>query len=168
MKSLTNLIRDFHNSRIAFEKLHADTPRIYGVIGVKVIRENFDLQGFAESNGAVQKWKPRSETTNKMYDSSKRYKGSVYSSKNPILKQTGNYYDAVNYRATQKQVRIGVNENQVPYARLNNEGGMTTLNGKRVYVPQRKAIGMSQKLKDRAAAELKKKRQQAFSKFRMI
>jgi phage gpG-like protein len=168
MRSLTELTREFHNSRKLFEQLTAQTPRIMGKIGVDVIRENFDAQGFVESVGPAQKWKERSPTTNKIYDSRKGYKGSVYNSSNPILRQSGNLHDGVKYIATQKRVNIGVNLNTVPYAKLMNEGGSVQFGKRWVRIPARKFLGMSQKLSLRIDAELIKKRKQAFSKFRMI
>jgi phage gpG-like protein len=167
MKSLTQLTRDFHNSRRLFDQLAAQTPGIMGKIGKQVIRENFDLQGFAENEGAVSRWKDRSPTTNKIYDSRKNIKGSVFNSQNPILKQTGQYYDNITSKETGKTVKIGVNPNTVPYAKLMNEGGMVKFNGKMVRVPARPAIKMSAKLRNRIKAELKRKRQQAFSRFKM-
>ena len=166
MKSLVDLTRDFNASRKAFEALTKDTPRIMGVVGVQVTRENFDAQGFVETVGPSAKWKERSPTTDKIYDSRQGVKGSVYSSKNPILVQTGNLKDGQAYRATERQVRIGVNLNLVPYAKLMNEGGMVQFGKRMVYVPARKFVGMSEKLKFRIDTELKRKRQQAFSKFK--
>lgn len=167
MKSLLDLTRDFHNARKMYEKLNADTPRIIGIIGVKVINENFNLQGFAANEGAVQKWKPRSKVTNKIYDSRHGVKGSVYSSQNPILWQTGDLKDGVHYIASGKRVRIGVNLNIVPYAKLMNEGGLVKFGSRTVRIPQRRYLGMSQKLSLRSKAEIKRKRQLAFSRFKM-
>ena len=168
MKPLTDLTRDFHNSRKLFEQLALNTPRIMGKIGVDVTHENFTAQGFVASVGPAQKWKERSAATNKIYDSRKGYKGSVYNSSNPILRQTGNLMDGATYRASQKQVRIGVNLNIVPYAQLMNEGGTVPFGKRMVRIPARKFLGMSQKLSLRIDAELIKKRRQTFSKFKMV
>lgn len=168
MRPLSELTREFRNAKNLFEKLSNDTPRIMGKIGVDVVRENFTAQGFVESVGPAQKWKDRSPATNKMYDSRKGTKGSVYNSSNPILVQTGNLKDGVTYQASQRQVKIGVNLNTVPYAKIMNEGGQTKFFKHTVTMPARKYLGMSQKLTLRIDVELMKKRQQVFSKFKML
>lgn len=185
MKKLSQLTRDFNNAKNVYAKMDKDNPRIIGALGVKVMRENFDAQGFVDSVGPARKWKERSQTTNDIYDAGRTvgknrkeaakakkqgnsYKGTVYSSKNPILVQSGNLKAGLSYRSnTPKGVNIGVNLNTVPYAKLMNEGGLVQFNGKWVRIPARKYLGMSQKLKVRITSELKKRRTQALSKFKI-
>lgn len=167
MKKLSQLTRDFNAAKNSFAKLSSETPRIMGALGVKVMRENFDAQGFVETVGPARKWKERSKATNAMYDSRKNLKGSVYSSKNPILLQTKNLKNGITYKDSAKKVTVGVNQNVVPYAKLMNEGGLVQLGEKWVRVPARKYLGMSDKLKVRISGELKKRRTQALSKFKI-
>ena len=119
-KSLQQLLNDFKASRQAMEKLSNDIPRIMGNESVKVVKENFSLQGYDDGAG-VKPWKARDPKTDKAYDRRGRMKGSVYSSRNPLLKQTRNLFNSIKYRVSQKVVEIGVDLGLIPYAEKMNE-----------------------------------------------
>jgi phage gpG-like protein len=132
MKNFSDLIRDFRMKNAAMKKLRDDMPRIVGVECVRQIKAQF-----VKANPAG--WAARNTATDKAYDYARRkgaktatgrkakaknpYKGSVYSSKNPILKQTGNLRDSITYRVNGQMVNIGVfSEKVIKYARIHNEG----------------------------------------------
>jgi phage gpG-like protein len=111
------------------KKLDKNMPRLLGTEAVKDVKSNFDKQGYEG-----QKWRSRSAKTNEQYDRRGNYKGSVFNSSNPILKQTGNLYDSIEYKVTENQVEVGsFLSHIIPYAKRHNEG----LKG----MPQRKFIG---------------------------
>lgn len=167
MRNLSQLYADWRAATARYRQLEADTPRLIGAISVKVTRENFDAQGYVENVGAVQRWKKRSPVTDKIYDSRKGVKGSVYSSKNPILLQTGNLKNAIMYQATAKKVEVGVNLALVPYAKLMNEGGFAVFGTRVVKIPKRAYIGISQKLKNNIAKEIEDRRDKIFKEFKI-
>lgn len=163
MKDLKQLVKDFSAARKAYHDLSAQAPRIVKDIAIKETQRNFHMQGFV-GGGSYQMWKDRKPSTNKAYDRrGKTYKGSVYSSKNPLLRQTGNMYNAIGNDSfiSGKLVNIGVNLNQFPgnYPKVLQEGT--------AYMPARKWIGFSKRLTDRANEDLKRRRGILFSKFRM-
>lgn len=141
MKSLKQLEKDMKESLTNLIELEKNAARNIGIVSVKYIKTNFDRQGYEG-----EKWKNRSPVTNAIYDSRSGVKGSVYNSKNPILLQTGNLRNSINYKIDNKTVFIGTNLNQVPYAKLHNEGGFVEFRGKMVYVPKRKYLGFSKGL----------------------
>lgn len=138
MQSLDALLRDFQKSRATMDTLMKKTPDIIGVESVKIVKTNFLLEGYDSGNG-VTSWPKRKEATNKSYDRGKTvnaktgklsryrtgknstYKGSVYSSSKPLLRQTLALFNSITYRASSNLVFVGVNLNIVPYARAHNE-----------------------------------------------
>ena len=179
MESLENLLRDFEQARKDYEQVIRALPRVMGVIAVKEVKGNFAAQGYRGPNG-FQAWKERKESTNKNYDRGKTvnskgvqskyrtgknsvYKGSVYSSKNPILEQTLALRDSVHYSVSGGFVFIGVNLNIVPYAKCHNEGIYPQ--PKRQYMPK-----ASEGANPRMIAEIVKKMDfetnKAMAKFR--
>jgi hypothetical protein len=127
MRSLTELLIDFRRSREAMEQLVKNTPRIIGVEAVRVVKQNFLIEGYDSGTG-VTKWPPRADATNKAYMAGRgkgkqgRYKGSVFSASKPLLRQTLNLYNSIQYRAYGTRVFIGTNLSLVPYAQAHNQG----------------------------------------------
>lgn len=139
MKSLSQLINDMRSARAAMKKLEEDTPRIIGSAAVKVVKNNFKIQGY-DSGAGVKTWPKRSPDTNKRYDKRKGVKGSVYQSSNPILKQTGVLYNSVDYKVKGKLIFVGVNEDVVPYAQKMNDGGPGTWGKNKTNTPARQYL----------------------------
>ena len=132
------------------KKLTENTPRIIGNECVKAVKENFQLQGY-DSGFGVQKWDKRSPKTDAAYDRGKTtnskgiqsryrtgknstYKGSVFSSQNPLLEQTRRLYNSVKDKILNRKVKVGVDLLLVPYAEKMNEGGNGT--PARQYMPK--------------------------------
>lgn len=138
MESLEKLLRDFKSSKEQMDALMQKVPRIIGVESVRIVRENFILQGY-DSGAGVKKWDKRKPATNKEYDTNRgkggtsNFKGSVYSSSKPILDQSGNLKNSIRYVASAGMVFVGVNMDIVPYAKIHNEGGSISM-------PERTAI----------------------------
>jgi hypothetical protein len=138
VKPLSQLLTDWRNSRIALQKLDNDIPRIIGNEAVRAIKSNFKIQGYDNGRG-VRGWVHRAAKTDKSYDRGKNqtssgpsryrtgknstYKGSVFSSSNPLEVQTHNLLNSVKYKAFGRRVFIGVDTGLVPYAKIQNEGG---------------------------------------------
>lgn len=149
MQSLTQLLADWRRSRAALEKLNSDIPRIIGNEAVRAIKQNFRIQGYDTGRG-VRGWVHRAAKTDKSYDRGKTqtangpskhrtgkngtYKGSVFSSANPLEVQTHNLVNSIKYKAFGKGVFIGVDTGLVPYAKIQNEGGRG--NPGRQYMPK--------------------------------
>lgn len=123
--------------------IKTDLPRIIGTTCVKVVQDNFRLQGYDSGNG-VTKWAPRKNSTNKKYNSRSGVKGSTASSKNKILVQTGNLRESVKYVANGQTVRVGIDLGVIPYAQVHNEGGVITAKERDVVLHFR---GISQNVK---------------------
>lgn len=139
MNSLQQLLSDFKQARRDHEQMMKNAPRIIGVESVKIIHNNFKISAYDSGHG-IEQWKARKATTNKAYDRGKSinpktgklskyrtgknstYKGSVFSSQNPILIQTRNLYNSIQYTISGGYVFIGVNLSLVPYAKAHNEG----------------------------------------------
>jgi len=122
MKSITDLVNDFKAAKDAMKRVQENIPRIIGNEAVKVIKDNFRLQGYDTGTG-VSPWKQRSQATITRYDKRSGVKGSVYQSSNQLLKQTGNLYGAIQYKVQGKAVFVGVDLGVVPYAQKMNDGG---------------------------------------------
>jgi phage gpG-like protein len=152
MRPLTDLVKDFATARRGMEKLVKDAPRIIGNEAVRVVKMNFSLSGYDSGNGFT-KWVQRKTSTNQAYTRGRskggrsQYKGSVFSASNPILIQTRNLYNAIQYKTRAKSVFIGVNTTLIPYAKVHNEGGRNT--PRRQYMP----IGGGNKKITRVAGE---------------
>ena len=118
MKSMYDLARDIKEAAEACERAKKDMPRRLGKKAVDVTKENFVNQGFEG-----QRWKERAESTDKQYDRRGSYKGSVYSSKSPILRQTNNLFNSIQFRVRGKMIEIGIFEDRIiKYAQRHNEG----------------------------------------------
>lgn len=117
-KTLKDLLDDIKKTNADLKKFETKAVRIAGTESVRWIRLNFTNQSY---KGA--KWKPRLDKTNKAYDRRSGVKGSVFNSKNPILRQSGNLYDGIRYRAVSRNAYIGFDTNRIPYGRIHNEGG---------------------------------------------
>lgn len=128
IKNLKQLLSDWQRARKALEQTTDNLPRIIGTEVVKVVKQNFQVQGY-DSGIGVKKWVKRAKKTDAAYDANRgpggnsRYKGTVFSSTKPLLMQTKNLYNAVEYTASKRSVKIGVNLNLIPYAKIQNEGG---------------------------------------------
>lgn len=137
-KSLQQLLYDFRRATGEMEALKNKLPRIIGVEAVRVVRQNFDIQGYDDGN-SITKWPARAQATNDAYDYNRtnkfrtaggnrskaknKYKGSVVNSGNPLLMQARNLYMAIQYYLSGRNVTIGVDLSIVPYAEKMNEGG---------------------------------------------
>lgn len=125
MKSLSQLVSDWRTARFAMETLTAKLPRIIGNEAVKVVKENFALQGYDSGTG-VKPWEHRAEVTDYNYDHRYGVKGSVYNSGSPILEQSINLYNSLKYEIMGGIVKIGVDLTLVPYGEKMNTGGPGT------------------------------------------
>jgi len=135
MRDLSALANDIAAARKGMQTLNENLPRIMGVESVKIVKQNFTLQGYDSGNG-VEKWVQRKVATNLAYGGNfthglhriqnkkraKQYKGSVFNAGKPLLLQTRNLVDSIHYRAMRRRVFIGTNLDEVPYARAHNEG----------------------------------------------
>lgn len=139
MEDLSKLLADFQRARQDFEKVSKDLPRVIGIISVKEVRENFRRQSYTGPNG-IEQWQPRKASTNAQYDRGRvansrtgklskyrtgknsTFKGSVYSSSNPIQMQTLALFNSIQYKILGGYVFVGTNLSIVPYARALNEG----------------------------------------------
>lgn len=139
MKSLSDLMRDMANARKNMEKFADALPRVIGVESVRIVKANFSIQAYDSGNG-ITKWPARKASTNAQYDRGKTvnsktgklskyrsgknsvYKGSVYSSANPLLLQTHNLFNSIHYVASKKRVFVGINLSLVPQGKAINEG----------------------------------------------
>jgi phage gpG-like protein len=161
-------------------------PRVIGVESVKIIKANFQAQGYKATSAGTKKWKKRSPTTDEIYDynrtSSYRtpklgkkskhrnpYKGSVVNSKNPILKQTGNLRDSVTYKVNGNVIEIGLwtkpvtiagkTVDTIVYGKINNEGGTVMMFGKHtVHIPQRQFMPTPRQGPNRQMLDIYKKK----------
>lgn len=138
MKKIEDLLHNIHNVANEFKTLYNKAPHLIGKIATDYIHTNFKTQGFDNSSNT---WKKRKPKTDYAYDNYARYKGTVYSSKNPILWQTGNLYNSIRYEASGRNVKIGVFDSGVLLiiAKVHNEGDDKN--------PQRKFLGWSPGLK---------------------
>lgn len=134
MKSIEDLKKDFEKKAKEYKAFENAKTRIAGNIAKKEISRNFESQGY-DNGFALWKWKKRKASTDAAYyKRGKNIKGRVFSSKNPILVQTGNLKDSVRYRTVGKStVLVGVNDKTVPYAKAHNEGAGKL--PKRQYMP---------------------------------
>lgn len=125
MKSINDLLRDYRTAQAGLEKTMRDIPRILGAEAVRIVKDNFRLQGYDTGSG-VTAWPQRKRSTNKKYDSRSGSKGSVVNSGNKILDQTGHLKDSIHYEVSGDNATIGVDLNIVAYAQVHNEGGVIT------------------------------------------
>jgi hypothetical protein len=139
MNSMQQLLSDWRVARNNMEKLQGNLPRIIGSESVKVVKNNFKLQGYDSGTG-VKIWPPRSTSTNERYNKRHGVKGSVYQSGNPLLTQTKDLYNAVRYYLQSKSVTVGVDLILVPYAEKMNNGGTGIWGKNKTNTPARKFI----------------------------
>jgi len=167
MKPISALIHDISELQKKTEELQKKMPRVVGKLGVDAMKRNFVLQGFV-GMGTFTQWKDRSQYTNTIYDNRVKYnlKGSVYNSKNPILTQTGNLKSSLTYRINDNEINIGCNLNQIPYAKINNEGGAKKFGNKWVRIPKRQFLGMSRYLSNQIKQYHLKEIGKIFKKFK--
>lgn len=111
-------LTDYRKAMVDTERLVKNIPRILGIETVEWIHDNFRKESYL---GA--KWPERSEKTNEAYDRRSGVKGSVFNSSNPILRQTGNLFDAIRYLVEGQFVFVGFNTDKIPYGVVHNEGG---------------------------------------------
>jgi phage gpG-like protein len=121
MESLKDLLSKFKKDSEAAKKIVASLPKIIGTEAVGSIRRNFAIEGYQDGKSLTQ-WEKRKPSTDKAYDRRGSYKGSVFNSENPILRQTGNLKDSIKYQASIGKVRVGTNLDIIPYAQAHNEG----------------------------------------------
>lgn len=167
-KSLHQLISDIRNAGDNVEKLQRDIPRIFGNESVKVIKENFKLEGYDSGTG-VQKWAVRSPYTNKSYDKRHGVKGSVYQSGNPIMSQTLNLYNNTKYYLQSKAVVVGYDLTLVPYAKKMNDGGKGTWGKNNTDTPARPILSTDKpniKILKRVLSKVEKERNNAMNLFK--
>lgn len=120
-KSILQLVADWRASRTQVEKAIGQLPIIVGVECVKVVKENFRLQGY--DNGMnLTKWPKRKASTDLRYTRRYGVKGSVFNAANKIMEQTGNLRDGVKYKITGRLIFIGVDNQLLPYSQIHNEG----------------------------------------------
>jgi phage gpG-like protein len=115
-------------------------PRYVAKEALDFVHSNFNKEGLEETRGSWTKWKDRSPVTNEIYDNQRSLhglSGSVFSSSNPILKQTGALYKSIKTLITGKNIFVGSNLNLAPYAKLMNEGGRVRFGIKFVTIPAR-------------------------------
>lgn len=120
-KKLSDLLTDFRGSKQQLETLVKNMPRIAGSVAVKIVKDNWRIQGYDSGTG-VTKWPDRTAATNELYDKRVWVKGSVYNSSRRLLEQTMALFNAVKYDLLAGKVRIGVDLSLVPYAQYVNEG----------------------------------------------
>lgn len=121
-KTMQQLFIDWRAAKAEMEKLVSNMPRIAGVESVRVVKQNFLLQGYDDGMGFT-KWKDRKAATNRAYDRRGQYKGSVFNSRKPLLRQTLRLFNGIQYRVIgRNSVIIGVDLGLVPYAKRHNEG----------------------------------------------
>ena len=139
MKSMRDLLNDWKDTKKSVQKLDTEAPRVFGVESVRIVRQNFTLQGY-DSGAGVKAWPKRSSKSNAKYDHHPFYRGTVYSSRSPLLMQQRKLYYGVQYWAQRSRVNVGVEQSLVPYAKLMNEGGWSVWLGDRINIPPRQYI----------------------------
>jgi phage gpG-like protein len=141
MKTIADLFNDLKETETNLLKLKDNLFEFEGQVALRYIQGNFKSQGY---DHLTNSWQKRDSKTDYAYDNYSRYKGTVYSSNNPILKQTGDLFNSIQYFPNKMTgyVDIGIREDSptYEYARANNEG----VEGK---LPQRKFIGWTPALK---------------------
>lgn len=160
MKTIGDLYKDAAAVRAAIERLEKDMPTHLGKVSVDHIKLNFKNESFEGD-----KWEQRKASTNRAYDRRGTLKGSVFNSRNPILRQTGNLYDSIKYYKRGNTIDIGISFGAkgktgvyiVAYAKRHNEGI-----GK---MPKRQFIGFSKNLQIKLKSKIDLEHKKAFIKF---
>lgn len=170
-KPIANLLADWREARKRMEELSGKMPRIMGAESVKVVKDNFRLQGYDSGTG-VRKWRKRSEATDKNYERrAGGVKGSVYQADNEILMQSRNLFNSQKYVAIGNKVEIGSDATLVPYAQKMNEGGPGHWGKNPTNTPARQFIpkfnqGPNLKILKAIKEKLKFERDKALEKFK--
>lgn len=134
---MARLLADWRSSKQKMDLVINKLPRMAGIEAKKVVRENFLLQGYDDGR-MFRMWAKREDSTNNRYDKRYGVKGSVYSSSHPVLHQSGDLENAVDYEVVNdKTVVIGVNLAVIPYAKIHNEGGPGSAYGHPFVMKQR-------------------------------
>lgn len=135
---MARLLADWRASKQRMDLIIKKLPRMVGHEAVAVVKENFLLQGYDDGR-SFKMWPSREPSTNKRYDKRYGVKGSVFSSSNPVLHQTGDLENSLDYKVVnEKTVFIGSNLAVIPYAKIHNEGGRGTAYGHPFVMKQRK------------------------------
>lgn len=180
MKGLSQLLRDIQKARDELATLQKNAPRIIGVEAVRIVKDNFRLQGYDSGNG-IDKWPARTVATQAAYNRGRSlnpktgklskyrigrnstYKGSVFSAEKPLLEQTMNLYNSLDYKVRGNRVFIGSNLSVIPYAKIHNEGGRG--------IPQRQYMPLpnqpvNKKMRDVIGGKIKTEQAKAMRNFR--
>ena len=128
MSDLNDLKTDFQKAMDEWKLFDENKKaRAAAQVCVKVIKDNFKLQGFDTGEG-VEQWKPRLPSTNKAYDRNRagskegsNLKGSVYKSSKPILVQTGNLRNSIMAKVVDKdKIVVSGDLEKAPYGKFVN------------------------------------------------
>lgn len=130
-KSLKELLADWRRTKADMEKLMTEKlPKIIGVEAVRVVKDNFRLQGY-DTGDSVQKWPKRNKRTDYRYNKRYGVKGATVQADAPIMDQTGDLKNSIDYDVINaKSVKIGVDLHLIPYAAIHNAGLMGKAWGK--------------------------------------
>lgn len=181
MNSLEQLLSDFRQARRDHDQMMKNAPRIIGVESVRIVKANFLIQGYDSGHG-VEPWQARKAATNKAYDKGRtinaktgklskyrtgknaNFKGSVFSSSKPLLRQTLNLYNSIQYTISGGYVFIGVNLSLVPYAKAHNLG--LNHEPKRQFMPDTNQ-GINKKMIDAVNRKLKFETDNIMKRFKL-
>lgn len=163
MRLFHELVQGFDKKAKAIKQLETEFPKVIGVETVKLLKNNFKIQGYFIPGT----WKKRSKSTDIAYEYNRTqayrtpklgkvskyknpYKWSVVHASRPLLVQTGNLRNSLNYNAEGKGVTIGVFRRTVKiggklhdalsYAKVLNEGGTGKWGKHPTTIPARKFI----------------------------
>lgn len=140
-----NLINDFRNKVAEFMKTMNRISGIVKVEGLEFIHDNFEAQGFEQSPGKVNKWKPRKPSKNRKL---------LKREGRQILVNSGQLRRAWDADTRTSGSKV-IFQNSQPYAEVHNEGGRAG-RGKGFLMPQRQMIGDSDALDQRITAKVDK------------
>ena len=140
MADLNDLENDLDKMESEMKHFALNFPKTMGKLAVGNIRSSFAMSAY-NSGGSSKPWQERSERTNYGYDAhlyggtklKTNKQGGNYSSANPLLVQSKNLINSVDYKAGSDSIDVGVYShivmiNGVPhdsevYGQENNEGG---------------------------------------------
>lgn len=84
---MKDLLRDFRSAKDSMAQLQGKMTRIIGEEAVKVVKQNFDLQGYDTGQG-IHAWPKRHDVTNQAYDHSRENNATRIHVSNLIKKGT--------------------------------------------------------------------------------
>jgi phage gpG-like protein len=113
MMDIQKFREDFYRKASQMESLKKKILHLIAGAAEKMKDANFSAQGFVVNGAAHPKWKKRKKETS-------RSKGKR------ILSGTGYLQENVKAKALKDHVRVGVDLDKVPYAKIHNEGGEIT------------------------------------------